>query len=255
MVPREVALCQVHGGVGLVIQAVINLGRVAEVSAVLAVDHPIEAAVVAPFKEGARNGRHGLIRETVRLCQRKFSERARVYGLSLVFALPFNGSEAEEFVLPERSADGSPELLACVARVRGNRSVWVSWRSSDSSGTHFVSVQASVAEESEGRAVVAVGALFGDHVDGGAFRSSVDCRKPLCANHKFLDGFQGKLHNGSAYSVVLIVYSVYSHVDVATAVSVDGKNGVAVFCGVIGVGGFDSGSEVGKIGHVTPDHG
>jgi len=59
----------------------------------------------------------------------------------------------------------------------------------------------------------------------------LDCRKPLCANHKFLDGSEGKLHNGSAYSVVLIVYSVYSHVDVATAVSVDGKNGVAVFVG------------------------
>jgi len=49
---REVALCQVHSGVRLVIQAVINLGRVAEVTAVLAVDHPIEAAVVAPSKKG-----------------------------------------------------------------------------------------------------------------------------------------------------------------------------------------------------------
>src|SRR6266446_9434308 len=115
MVPREVAFGQVEGRVRLVIQAVVDLRSVAEVSAVLAVDHPIEAAVVAPFKEGARNGGRGLIRKTVVLCYGKFVERGRVHRLSLVFAFPFEGKEAEDFVLQDGSSHRSPELLACVA--------------------------------------------------------------------------------------------------------------------------------------------
>src|SRR6266403_1141280 len=68
MVFGEVAFGQVKGSVRLVIQAVVDLRSVAEVGAVLAVDHPIEPAVVAPFKKGTRNGGRGLIRETVGLC-------------------------------------------------------------------------------------------------------------------------------------------------------------------------------------------
>src|SRR5213082_170078 len=99
MVPREVAFGKVHGGVRLIIEAVVDLRGVAKVSAVLAVDHPIESPVVAPFKERAGNGRRGLVCETVRLCECEFIQRGRVYGLSLVFTLPLNGSEAEKFVL------------------------------------------------------------------------------------------------------------------------------------------------------------
>ena len=193
MVPREVAFGKVHGGVRLIIEAVVDLRGVAKVSAVLAVDHPIESPVVAPFKERAGNGRRGLVCETVRLCECEFIQRGRVYGLSLVFTLPLNGSEAEKFVLAERPADGTPELLARIVRVSGNRTVWVSWRWSGASGIFLVGVQIGVTEVPEDRTVVEVRARLGDHVDGRAFGAPVYCREALCADLEFLHRFQGKL--------------------------------------------------------------
>src|SRR6266702_496853 len=191
--------------------------------------------------------RLSLTRETVRLCYGKLIERCQVHGLSLVFTFAFDGSEAEEFVLQEGPANGSAELLASVVRVRGSSAALAS-------GILFVRVQIGVTEVPEDRTVVEVRARLRDHVNGSAFRPAIYGRKTLCADHKFLDGFQGKLHHGPANGVVLVIHPIDGDVDVAATVSVDGKNGIAVFCGVVRVSGLHPGSQVSEVRNVTSDH-
>ena len=112
-----------------------------------------------------------------------------------------------------------------------------------------------VAEVAEDGPVIGVGALLGDHVDGGAFGAAVLGREALRADLEFLHGFQGKLHDRSADGVVLVVDAVDGDVDVAAAGAVDGENGVAVLGGIVRVGGLYAGGEISQIGHVAADHG
>src|SRR5215469_6446581 len=141
MVSGEVAFRQIHGGVGLVVQAVVDLRRITQVDAIFAVDDPVRAAVVAPLIKRPRDGSSRLIRKSVRLSNRKFIERGRVHGLRLMLALPFQGKEAEELVLLKWSPQRPSKLLACIVRVRANRAVWVSGRGACASGIFLVRVQ------------------------------------------------------------------------------------------------------------------
>ena len=140
MVPREVAFGKVHGGVGLIIKAVVDLRGVAEVRTVLVVDDPVEPAVVSPLKKGTRNCRRGLIRETVRLRYGKLSKRYCVHRLSLVFTFAFEGQEAKQPIFLEWASGRPAELLTCIVWMRGNRAAWVSWRWPDASGILLIGV-------------------------------------------------------------------------------------------------------------------
>ena len=103
--------------------------------------------------------------------------------------------------------------------------------------------------------MVAVGSLLGDHVDGGAFGAAVFSGEALGADLKFLDGFERQLHHRIAEGVVFVVNTVHGDVDVTAAGTVDGEDGVAVLVGVVGVGGFDAGREIGEVGHVAAENG
>src|SRR5258708_17841870 len=139
-----------------------------------------------------------------------------------MLALSFQGKEPKELVLAEWSTNGSPELLACIVRVRGCCAACAS-------RVLLVGVKTGVAEEAKDGTVIVVGARLGNHVDGGAFGTSVDCRKSLRANHKFLDGLQGKRHDRAAYGVVLVVHSFDGDVDVSPARAIYRQNAVTVF--------------------------
>src|SRR5438094_5822561 len=169
MIFGEVAVGKVACAVRLIIQAVVDLRVVAEIDVVLAVDHEVHSTVVTRFKKGTRDSSRGLSQKSCALRERELGERLKVLCLSLVFAFAFKGKEPEEFVLAQRSSDGSAELLTRVVRVRGNRAVWVSWRWSCASGIMLVRVQAGIAEVSEDGAVIVVAALLADHVNSGTF--------------------------------------------------------------------------------------
>ncbi len=164
-----------------------------------------------------------------------------------MLALALQGKEPKELILSEWSTDGSPELLACIVRVRD-------CCAAGASRVLLVGVKTSVAEKTKDGTVIVVGTLFRDHVDGSPFGPSVDCRKSLRANHKFLDGLQGKLHDRAAYGVVLIIYPVDGNVDVPPARAIYRQNRVAVFSGIVRIGSLNPGREVGKIGNIAPDH-
>src|SRR5262249_54457610 len=89
MVAGEVAVGEVAGAVGLIVQAVIDLGAVAEIGRVAAVDVPVEAAVVAPLIEGARNDGSGLRSETPVFREGKLGEGLGRFLETLAFAFAF----------------------------------------------------------------------------------------------------------------------------------------------------------------------
>ncbi len=101
--------------------------------------------------------------------------------------------------------------------------------------------------------MIAVGARLGDHVDGSAFRAAIFCGEALGADLEFLHGFERKLHDGTADGVVFVIDTVDGDVDVATTVSVDGKNRVTVFGGIVRIGSFNTGSEISEIGDVATE--
>ena len=100
-----------------------------------------------------------------------------------------------------------------------------------------------------------VRAGLGDHVDGGALRTAIHSRKALRTDLKLLHRFQGQLHDRPAHGIVLVVDPVDRYVDIPSAVAVDRQNGVTVFCGIVRIGRFHPGCQVGEIGHVPADHG
>src|SRR5258708_3715211 len=157
-----------------------------------------------------------------------------------MLALSFQGKEPKELVLAEWSTNGSPKLLACIVRVRG-------CCAAGASRVLLVGVKTCVAEEAKDRTMIGVGTLFRDHVDGSPFGPSVDCRKSLCANHKFLDGLQGKLHDRAAYGVVLVVHPVDGDVDVPPARAIYRQNRVTVFGGIVRIGSLNPGREVREV--------
>ena len=103
------------------------------------------------------------------------------------------------------------------------------------------------------RAVIVVGARLGDHVDGSAFRAAIFGGEALGADLEFLHGFERKLHDGTADGVVFIIDTIDGDVDVATTLSVDGKNRVTVFGGIVRIGSFNAGSEIGEVGDVATE--
>src|SRR5581483_7743704 len=84
----------------------------------------------------------------------------------------------------------------------------------------FVRVQCSVAEKAEDRAVIVVGALFSDHIDGSAFGTAVLGGEALGADLKFLHSFERKLHHRSADGVVLVIDTIDGNVYIATTLAV-----------------------------------
>src|SRR5207247_8896385 len=218
------------------------------------VGHEVHSSIVTRFQKGTRDSRGWLSQKSCGLRERELGEILKVICLSLVFAFAFKGKEPEEFVLAQRSYDGSAELLTRVVRVRGNRAVWVSWRWSCASGILLICVQAGIAEESKYGAVIVVGALLGDHIDSGAFGAAVFRREPLSADLEFFHGFQGQLHYGSSDRVVLVIHAVDRNVYVASTRTVHGKYRVALFRGIVAISSLDTWGQVRKVGHVASDH-
>lgn len=117
MIFRKVAVGEVSGAVRLIIEAVVGLRIVRDIGVVVAVDIPVHAAVIAGFKEGARDHGGGLCRQAGLLCKCQFREGSAGLLQSLVFAFPFDGKESENLVLENRTTERTAELLPCVVRV------------------------------------------------------------------------------------------------------------------------------------------
>ncbi len=143
-----------------------------------------------------------------------------------LFARTLDREKQEGLVLLHRPADGSAELLAAersllpAAAVRGLLEV-------------VQRVEDLIAVLKEDRPVKNVGAGLGDHVHRRAFAAPVGGRKPLRGDIEFLNGFEGKLHDGPAHRVVLVVDAVHGHVHVASAGSIGGEDAVTGFGWVV----------------------
>ena len=132
VVHREVAVGQVARSVGLVIQAVVGLRRVAEVGALLGAEGVVRATIVAVFVKRLGNRCPGLVGREVRRRRRELSVGVGLLRRGLVLALALESEEAEGLVLLDWSADGSAELLARVVGMRrrcGRRSPLASFSS------------------------------------------------------------------------------------------------------------------------------
>ena len=102
----------------------------------------------------------------------------------------------------------------------------------------LIRVQRRVTKVAEKRAVINVGALFRDHVDGSAFGAAVFGREALRTDLEFLDRFQGKLHYRAANCIVFVVNTIDGDIDIAAVFSVHRENRIAVLGRVIRIGGF-----------------
>ncbi len=76
---------------------------------------------------------------------------------------------------------------------------------------------------------------FRNHVNSRTFRSAIDCREALSGDLELLHGLGRKLHDWPAHGVVLIVYPVDGHVDVAAALTVYRQDRVAHLGRVVGI--------------------
>src|SRR5215469_10009547 len=120
MVRGEVAFGQVHGAIGLIVQAVIGLRTVAEVRAVSVIDGPVEATVVAPLVKGTRNGFRRLGSEPGSLRSDKLRIGRALFRQLLALALALHRPEAEELVFLDWSTNRSTEELpAVIGMTRG----------------------------------------------------------------------------------------------------------------------------------------
>ena len=107
------------------------------------------------------------------------------------------------------------------------------------------------AEEAVEGAVKLIGAGFGDDVESGAFAAAVLGGEAVGADLELLHGFEGKLHDGAADGVVLVVDSVDGGVGVASAGTVYRVDRVTILGGVVAVDHLDAGSEDGEVGDVA----
>ena len=89
--------------------------------------------------------------------------------------------------------------------------------------------------------MVLVGSGLRDQVDRGTFGTAIGCREALRADHEFLHGFEGELHHRPANRVVFVIDTVDGYVHVAPALSINGKNRIAVFRGVVRIRSFYAG--------------
>src|SRR5262249_15597684 len=157
-----------------------------------------------------------------------------------VFALPLKGEEAEELVFLNRPANGATKPLPRIGGIcRLSCSVAV---------RHFlVSVELLLAEEAKCGTMVGVGTGLGNHVDGSAGVASVDGREALRGNLEFLHGFGWHLHHRPADRIIFVVNTVNGDVHVASAVAIDGKDRVTVLGGIVGISGFNAGSQISEV--------
>ena len=102
-------------------------------------------------------------------------------------------------------------------------------------------IKRPIAEKSESRTMVVVRPGFCNHVNGSAFGPAIDCREALRRDLEFLHRLCGKLHDGPAYGVILIVHAVDRYVDVAAALTVYRQDRIAVLGGIVGVRRFHAG--------------
>ena len=66
----------------------------------------------------------------------------------------------------------------------------------------------------------AVRSGFSDHVDRGAFGAAVHSGKSLRGDLKFLHRLCGKLHDGAANRIVLIVNAIHRHIHITAALPI-----------------------------------
>src|ERR1051326_703658 len=93
---------------------------------------------------------------------------------------PFVNEEPKRLIFLQWPAHGTAELLPAV----GRRRLICLLREK------IVGIEGLIAEEAIGRAVIAVGAGFGDDVDGRSLAAPVSSRESLRADRKFLHRFE-----------------------------------------------------------------
>src|SRR5207237_9586571 len=114
-----------------------------------------------------------------------------------------------------------------------------------------VGLQGLGAEEAVESAMKLIGAGFGYDIESCAFAAAVLGGEAAGADLELLHGFEGKLHDGSADGVVLVVDSVDGGVGVASAGTVYGVDGVTILGGVVAVDHLDAGRGDGALGDVA----
>ena len=239
VVDGEVAFGGVDLGCGLIVVARVVLSGVADVDFFFVVEEVVDAAVVTLLVEWGSDGVGGNCAERDGESQFLIGEVGdRDTG---AFAQALVGEETEVLVFADGSADGAAVLLTAVV------GLGLSGLFADG----VVGLQGLGAEEAVEGAVKLIGAGFGDDVESGAFAAAVLGGEAVGADLELLHGFEGKLHDGTADGVVLVVDTVDGGVGVASAGTVDGVDGVAIFGGVVAVDHLDAGCEDGEIGDVA----
>src|SRR5262249_44116124 len=114
LIGGEVAGGEIVLRTGLIVQAAIVLVGIAEREGVLVVEAMIQATVVAPIEVRSRNSGRGLHIKSVLLEYVQFPQRIRIDRDVGVLALALQGEKDEGFVLFDRSANRSSELLPAV---------------------------------------------------------------------------------------------------------------------------------------------
>jgi hypothetical protein len=213
LVGGGVAAGQIAGARGLVVQVIVALGCVAKRGVFVLVELIVETTVVAGVKErgGDGRGRHraeaGEQIDLIEICG------AIVDGGMLALALI--GKEGEDLVPEDGTADAATKLLTAIGRA-------CEVIAAGAVGNFLIGVEIHVAEEGEQRAVEFVGAVLGDEVDDGAFRTAIGGREALGTDVVLFDGLQRDLHHCAAHRIILVVHAVDGDVHVASAAAVDG---------------------------------
>src|SRR5205814_7963832 len=159
-----------------IVEAVVGLRRVAEISALSGAESPVGAAVIAGLEEWPGKGGGGFVE----------IPKVRLRGLQLVIgigrfyqigvlALAVDGEEQEGVVLLEGTADRAAELLAGVVGMRLGGAT-------GSVRVLLVGIEGGVTKEADSGTVKLVGSAAGDDIDGSGFGAAVLGGKPLGAD-------------------------------------------------------------------------